>query len=92
MGADNTLVKLYFDKKSGLLVRQVRFADATLGLIPTQIDYGDYREVAGVKMPFRWTVAWTDGRSTIELTSVEPNVAIDAAKFARPMPVSPQAK
>ncbi len=25
------------------------------------IAYGDYRLAAGVKMPFRWTVTWTDG-------------------------------
>jgi len=85
-GADNMPVKFYFDKNSGLLQRQVRFTETTLGLIPTQIDYADYRDVAGVKMPFRWIVTWTDGRSTTELTFVEPNVAIDASKFARPTP------
>ena len=39
---------------------------------------------SGVKMPFRWTVSWLDGRSTFELSDVQPNVPIDAAKFARP--------
>ena len=77
-------VNLYFDPKSGLLVRIVRFNDSPVGLNPTQIDYADYREVAGVKLPFRWTVTWLSGRSTIELTEVQPNVRIDAAKFAKP--------
>ena len=77
-------VDLYFDPKSGLLVRLVRYSESPLGLNPTQIDYADYREVAGVKMPFRWTVTWLSGRSTIELTNVQPNVPIDAAKFAQP--------
>jgi len=77
-------VDLYFDPKSGLLVRLVRYSDSPVGLNPTQIDYADYREVAGVKMPFRWTVTWLSGRSTIELTEVQPNVRIDAAKFAKP--------
>jgi photosynthetic reaction center cytochrome c subunit len=75
---------LYFDKESGLLVRQVRYAASPVGRIPTQIDYADYRDVAGVKMPFRWTVAWLDGQDTVQLTEVRPNVPIDAAKFARP--------
>jgi len=76
-------VDFYFDK-SGLLVRVVRYSDSPVGLNPTQIDYADYREVAGVRMPFRWTVTWLSGRSTIELTEVRPNVPIDAAKFAKP--------
>ena len=78
------LATLYFDAESGLLVRQVRYADSPVGRIPTLIDYADYREVAGVKMPFRWTVAWLDGRDSFELEQVQPNVAIDAARFARP--------
>jgi len=85
-GAYNTPVKFYFDKKSGLLVRLVRYTDTALGLIPSQTDYSDYREVSGVKMPFRWTVTWTDGRSTVELSELRVNTPIDAAKFARPTP------
>jgi photosynthetic reaction center cytochrome c subunit len=82
--ADNTPVKLYFDKKSGLLVRQVRYTDTALGLNPSQVDYADYRDVSGVKMPFRLVVTWTDGRSTIVLSELRANVSIDAAKFAKP--------
>ena len=86
---DNTPVKLYFDKKSGLLLRLVRYTNTALGLNPTQIDYADYRDVSGVKMPFRWTVTWTDGRSTIVLSELRANVSIDAAKFSRPGPTAP---
>jgi hypothetical protein len=77
-------VKFYFDQKSDLLVRLVRYTDSPVGLIPTQIDYADYRDVSGIKMPYRWTVTWLDGRSIIELAEVHPNVPVDAAKFARP--------
>ena len=77
-------VKLYFDKESGLLVRQVRFTNSPVGLNPTQIDYTDYRDVSGVKMPFRWTTTWTDGRSSTELGEVKANLPIDAAMFAKP--------
>jgi len=75
-----------FDSESGLLVRLVRFAESPVGRLVTQIDYADYREVSGVKMPFRWTVIWLGGRSSFELSDVQPNVAIDVAKFARPAP------
>jgi outer membrane lipoprotein-sorting protein len=81
-----TPVKLFFDKQSGLLVRQLRFNDTAVGLNPTQIDYSDYREVSGVKVPFHWTVTWTDGQSMIELSDVQANVPIDAAKFGKPAP------
>ncbi len=42
--------------------------------------------MAGVKMPFRWQVTWTNGQNTIALKDVSPNAAIDAARFARPAP------
>ncbi|HEX4137735.1 MAG TPA: photosynthetic reaction center cytochrome c subunit family protein [Bryobacteraceae bacterium] len=84
-------VKLYFDKQSGLLVRQVRYADTTIGRVPIQVDYSDYRDVvrAGVKLPFHVITTWTDGRSDVLLTSAETNVAIDAAKFNQPPPSAP---
>lgn len=84
MSAGKSLVKLYFDKNSGLLVRQVRYAETVVGLNPTQVDYSDYREVSGVKLPFRWTVTWTDGQSTFDMNELQANVPIDAAKFAKP--------
>ena len=78
--------KLYFDKETGLLVRQVRYSDTAVGVIPTQVDYSDYRDVAGVKMPFHQVVTWTDGRSTIALSEIQPNAQIDASRFAMPAP------
>jgi outer membrane lipoprotein-sorting protein len=75
---------LYFDIESGLLLRQVRYVDSPVGRISTQVDYEDYREVAGVKMPFKWTLSWLGGRDVFELTEVRPNVAIEASRFARP--------
>ena len=77
-------VKLYFDQESGLLLRQVRYAEALLGRNMTQIDYDDYRDVAGVKMPFKWTWAWQSGQGKFELTDVQANAPVDAARFARP--------
>ena len=85
-------LKLYFDKQSGLLVRQVRFADTIIGRVPIQVDYSDYRDVAGagVKLPFHVITTWTDGRSDVLLTSAETNVPIDASKFNQPTPSAPR--
>ncbi len=82
--AGGATATLCFDSESGLLVRLVRFAESPVGRLVTQVDYADYREVAGIRMPFRWTVSWLNGRSIFELSDVQPNVPIDAAKFARP--------
>ena len=80
-------VNLYFDK-SGLLVRLVRWNQTPVGAVPTQIDYSDYRDVAGIKMPFTWTVSQTYMQMTIKLNEVQPNVTIDPARFARPAPAA----
>jgi hypothetical protein len=84
--ADDTPVKFFFDRETGLLLRMVRFAHTRIGLNPIQVDYADYRTVSGVEMPFRFTVTWTDGRSVYELSEVQANAPIDDARFARPMP------
>ena len=76
-------VNLHFDE-SGLLVRLVRWTQTGAGPVPVQIDYSDYREVAGVKIPFHWLTTWTNGQTTVQLKDVRPNVAIDDARFARP--------
>jgi hypothetical protein len=82
--AGETRVKLFFDKTTGLLSRVVRFSKTIVGPVPVQIDYSDYREVAGVKIPFQWRVTWTEGQSVFSLDDVKPNVAIDPKKFAKP--------
>ena len=77
-------VRLYFDKKSGLLTRLVRFADTPVGRMPTQIDYADYKAVDGVTIPMRWTLSRPNGRFTIQIAEVKSNVPIDDARFAKP--------
>ena len=86
-------LRLYFDQQSGLLVRLVRFSETPLGRLPTQIDYADYRDADGVKVPLRWTLARPTGRFTIQITELKQNVAVDDAKFAKPhapVPAPPQ--
>jgi photosynthetic reaction center cytochrome c subunit len=84
-GPRGMLATLYFDQKSGLLLRMVRYGKTQIGRIPTQIDYSDYRDAGGVKMPFHLTFAWLDGRDAIQLSEIQTNVPIDEAKFGRPV-------
>lgn len=83
-GPNGTLATLYFDDKSGLLVRQIRHGRSPIGRVPTQVDYADYRDVGGIKFPYHWTFAWLDGRDTFEFADVKLNVPIDAATFGQP--------
>jgi hypothetical protein len=78
-------VNFYFDD-AGLLVRIVRWNRTAVGTVPMQFEYADYRDVAGVKMPFQIVLTWTDGQNTIVLKEIQPNAAINAARFARPAP------
>jgi photosynthetic reaction center cytochrome c subunit len=83
-GAGGTRFKLYFDEDTGLLTRLVRYEPTAVGTLPIQVDYSDYRELAGVKIPYKWVVTWTNGQSHNELTEARANVAIEASRFARP--------
>ena len=69
-----------------MLMRAVRFTPTMIGTVQNQIDYEEYKDVAGVKVPVKWTVTWTSGQTHIALTDVQPNVAIAAARFGQPAP------
>ena len=77
-------VNLYFDEETGLLRRSLRYADTAVGFAPTQVDYEDYRDVSGVKMPFKRTIYWLDGRAIIETSEIQANVVVADVKFGKP--------
>jgi hypothetical protein len=79
------LATLYFDQKSGLLLRVVRYSASPIGRIPTQMDFADYRDVGGIKFPFQYTYSWLDGRDVFKINNVKTNVPIDAAMFNKPV-------
>jgi hypothetical protein len=87
--ADPSKAELWFDAQSGLLVRLMRYQETPIGRNPTRIDYADYRESDGVKIPFRWTVARPGGSFTIQLDSSEQNAPLDDKVFEKPAPRPP---
>jgi hypothetical protein len=89
-GPRGLLVTLYFDRKTGLLLRELRYGNSPIGRVPTQIDFADYRDVNGIKLPFRITYAWLDGRDSIVLNEVKTNVPVSEAKFGKPAPLKSQ--
>jgi hypothetical protein len=84
-GANGLVATFYFDRQTGLLTRMVRYANSAVGRVPTQIDFSDYRPVSGVMMPFKWVYGWVSGQEEYALTEVQPNVPVEAAKFAKPV-------
>jgi hypothetical protein len=82
-------LRLYLDTQTGLLARLVRYAETPLGRNPTQIDYADYRETDGVKIPYRWTLARPGNRFTIQVEQMQQNVPVDDGKFVVPAAPAP---
>ncbi len=77
----------YFDAETGLLRRR-RFINHTAVLpLPEQVDFEDYRDVDGVKMPFiiRSSAIDTYNSWTRTFTEIKRNVAVDEGTFAMPV-------
>lgn len=87
LSLDNKNEKLFFDTRTGLLLRRTVLNSIKLGLDPEQTDYEDYREVDGVRLPFIVRVSYLDDNhygTTRKLTEVKQNVPIDDARFDMP--------
>jgi hypothetical protein len=52
--------------------------------VPTQIDFGDYRDTDGVEVPFRRVMAQPGRNSVIQLEQVQQNAPINDDKFVKP--------
>jgi photosynthetic reaction center cytochrome c subunit len=89
MTEGETPLRLYFDAQSGLLVRLIRYTETPLGRLPTQVDYADYRDADGAKIPYQWSISRPGNRFTIQVESVQQNVPVDESKFAAPPPPPP---
>jgi photosynthetic reaction center cytochrome c subunit len=77
-------LELYFDRQTGLLLRQMRFGSSPLGLNPTQIDYDDYKPFDGVQVPMHLVITRPNRTMDIHLQQVAQNAPVDDAKFAHP--------
>jgi hypothetical protein len=77
-------VQAYFEKNTGMLERLVYFNDTLFGVYPTQIDYRDFRDVGGRKVPYEWVVSQTRNREFTYAMQTVKAMAIEDAKFAKP--------
>jgi hypothetical protein len=80
--------EIWFDAQTGLVTRVMRYQDTPLGPNPTQVDIADYRDVDGVKVPYRWTIARPTGRFTIQLDESK-NLPVEDKAFEKSAPPAP---
>jgi len=74
----------YFDTKSGLLVRQDATFISPEGKTPTKTFFEDFREVDGVKLPFKMRTVMPQFEIVVTITEIKNNVAIEDSKFTKP--------
>jgi hypothetical protein len=86
LGTDGKGERLYFDTKTGLLLRRITSMRTMVGLIPEQVDFADYRDVGGLKLPFTMRIMSIDSfySSTRMFTEIKLNVPVDETKFNKP--------
>ena len=71
----------YYDVASGLLVRQITTADTPQGSFTSTIDMDDYRDVQGVKLPYKLIQSTPMGSIELTTSAVEINKSIDDSLF-----------
>ena len=77
--------QLSFDRESGLLLRRtITTTGVRLMNLPEQIDYSDYRDVAGIKQPFTVRHATWNAVTTEKFTDVKINAPVADEVFAKP--------
>lgn len=81
--AADKLERFYFDVLSGLLVRRTAATTTVLGDHVFQVDYLDYKDFGGVKLPTTIKFAVPQIYWTRKILAVENNVKIDDAKFTK---------
>ncbi len=84
--ADRRRDRLSFDAETGLLVRRISYLETPIGVIPEEVDFEDYRDVDGVKIPFTVRVSATDPflSATRKFTEIKLNAPVDESKFSKP--------
>ena len=79
--ADNSRERLYFDANTGLLMRRIASTPTILGNFQYQVDYNDYKDFGGVKLPTTIRYAMPNISWTRKITDVKINAPVDDVKF-----------
>jgi photosynthetic reaction center cytochrome c subunit len=74
---------LYFDLESGLLLRRGVQTKTAYGNLAEQVDYSDYKDAGGIKVPFTIRYATWNQVTTAKFVDAKVNAQIDDAVFAK---------
>lgn len=77
----------WFDKESGIRVKISIVQMSQMGEIPVETLFQDYRDVDGVKVPFKTQMSQGGMSGTLTMTEVKHNVDLPADFFAMPAEV-----
>jgi photosynthetic reaction center cytochrome c subunit len=81
--------RLYFDAQTGLLLRSYTTMQSVLGAFPEEVNYDDYRDVSGVKVPFTVRLVSAQGNRTYKWAQVDVNTPVADSRFTKPLPPPP---
>jgi hypothetical protein len=82
--AEGSPARLFYDVESGLQVRQIVTRQSPMGPMQVDVTFDDFRDVDGVKRPFKITQATAQFTAIIQLSDVTHNAPIDDAMFRKP--------
>ena len=77
---------LFFDVETGLLVKRTSSTTTPVGTIPEQVEFADYKDVQGLKLPFtiRFSAVDPSFSGVRKFTEIKLNVPIDPKRFNKP--------
>jgi len=86
MTGPQTTRKYFFDAQTGLLLRRITTTSTMLAPLPEQVDFEDYRDVGGLKLPFmiRTSGLAAFTTATRKFTDIKLDVAVDDSVFKMP--------
>ncbi len=82
--AGNQRDRLYFDVATGSLVRRIAGMPTMVGVFQYQVDYADFKDFGGVKLPSTIKFAVPAVSWTRKIVEIKNNEKLDDAKFAQP--------
>lgn len=75
--------QLQFNRDTGLLMRRTIQTRTPFGALVEQVDYSDYRDVSGIKVPFLVRYATWNQVTTEKLSEAQINAPVDESIFSK---------
>jgi photosynthetic reaction center cytochrome c subunit len=87
VGSDGSAIdRLYFDTQTGLLLRSVTNMISVLGSYPVETFFEDYREAAGLQVPYTIREVGPEGDRVFKWDRVDVNAPVEDSRFTMPAP------